>query len=76
MTVGVLTAHAPASLVLTENDAQSLLEEVQCYAQQVIDMARLEADKPRAAVNVTRLRQMAEELGEVVDLFRPGSALR
>ena len=75
MTVGVI-AHAPASPVSTDDDATSLLEEVCHYAQQIVQMAQHEATKPRSAVNLTRLRQIADELGETFDLLRTGPGPR
>lgn len=75
MTVGVI-AHAPASPVSTDDDANSLVEEVRHYANQIVQMAQQEAAKPRGAISLTRLRQMADEMGETFDLLRTGSGLR
>lgn len=73
MAVGVVTTHAPAHLpapLASPDEAANLLEEVQHFTQQIVTMAETEAAKPAAAVNLSRLRQIAEEVSEVYDLLR------
>lgn len=76
MTVGVVTARVPAHAIAppppSSDEAAALLEEVRHSAQQIIQMAQSEASKPAAAVNLPRLRRMAEEMSETYDLLRVG----
>lgn len=71
MAVGVLTSHALAPSV-DADEAKSLLTEISQLADQIVKMAQAETAKPPAAIKMPRLRQIAEELGELFDLLRIG----